>query len=182
MQESLEKIKEQERPPVLYHGSISPDLEEVEPRRTRWRDKNEGPRVFATPDKRLATIFAGKNERVVRSGKFNDTPYAVIIGSAEEFMKEDVGGHIYTLSTDGFEYDPQKGLGENEWTCQSKVKPLDKTRLDSALDAMIDEGVQVYFVDEETNLAIGKSKDHGYSILKSIRSENQRRGKNVVDF
>ena len=171
-----------EKPSVLYHGSINPDLEELEPRALSWRDKDEGPRIFATPDRRLATIFAGKNEMVVGSGTFNNTPYARILGTADEFIASDKGGYLYTLPTDSFECDPGKGLGTSEWTCKVNVKPHTKEHFDSALDAMLAEGVQVFFMDNSTHEAIQNSKDHGYSILKSMQSENQKRGVNVVDF
>ena len=183
----MEKIKNKlenksERPPVLYHGSPTPDLEELKPKTESWRDKKEGPQVFATSDKRLATIFIGKEFKessIVRSGKFGDIPYAVILGSREEFIKDDKGGYIYTLPTNKFECDPEKGLGVNEWTCKVTVKPRTVEKFDSALDAMLEAGVQVYFVDDKIYQKINESKDHGYSTLKTLKSENQCRGVNV---
>lgn len=47
---------------------------------------------------------------------------------------------------------------------------------------MIENGVQVYFVDKPTFKKIQGAEDHGLSILKTLESENQRRGKNVVEF
>lgn len=171
-----------ERPPLLYHGSIAPHLEKLEPRFESWRDKEEGPQVFATPDKRLATIFAGKTKQMVTSGKFDDTPYAIILEPREKFVENDKGGYIYTLPSENFECDPQKGLGAGEWTCKVTVKPQGAEKFDSALDAMLDAGVQVYFVHESTHQAILKSEDHGYSILKNLKSENQNRGINIAEF
>jgi hypothetical protein len=178
----FEKNPGKEKPEVLFHGTLESDLKELEPREKSWRDKDEGPRVFATPDIRLATIFAGKSERIIGSGKFNGIPYAIILGAREEFIQEDKGGYIYILPANGFECDTQKGLGENEWTSTTSVKPKDVLHIESVLDEMIKQGVQVYFVNKETAHAIQTAEDHGMSILQNLESENQRRGEGRKKF
>jgi len=47
---------------------------------------------------------------------------------------------------------------------------------------MIENGVQVYFVDGETHRKIRASKDHGLSIYRELESENQKRGVNIKEF
>ena len=59
------------------------------------------------------------------------------------------------------------------------MKPVKTIEYPSAIDAMIQNGVQVYFVDEETHKSIQKSEDHGYAIFSQLESENARRGVNV---
>lgn len=49
-----------------------------------------------------------------------------------------------------------------------------KIEYPSVLDDVIDNGVQVYFVDEETYKKIEAAKDHGLSIFGELESENQR--------
>ncbi len=177
-QKSLEK---KERPPFFYHGSQHKGLEEIEPRKTTSRDPEEGELVFATPDKGLASIFMA-DSRHYGSGKFNDVTYCYIVEPRGEFIKRDKGGHIYVLPGEGFENDPSKGLGEHEWTNKQKVKPVEKIEYPSSLDAMLENGVQVYFIDEETHKKIQQSDNHGYSIFQGLQSENQRRGINVKEF
>ncbi|MDO8686790.1 MAG: hypothetical protein Q7K11_01095 [Candidatus Berkelbacteria bacterium] len=181
--ENLENKKspeKKERPPFLYHGSQHKGLEEVEPRKKTSRDPEEGELVFATQDLAIATIFMTKAHR--SSGAFGDVTYVSIIEPREGFIKNDNGGHIYVLPSDTFICDPNKGLGVYEWTSKEKVKPVRKIEYLSTLDAMIENGVQVYFIDEETFEKIKQSDDHGYSIFQSLQSENQRRGTNVREF
>ncbi len=182
--ENLENQKspeKKEKPPFLYHGSPHRGLEEIEPRKTTVRDPEEGELVFATQDIGLASVFMA-NSRHYGCGRFNETKYCYIVEPGEEFIRRDKGGHIYVLPSDSFETDPNKGLGVYEWTSKQKVKPIEKIEYTSALDAMLANGVQVYFIDEETHKKIEQSPDHGYSILQGLESENQRRGANVREF
>lgn len=45
------------RPKILYHASPNRSINVFEPRREKVRDPEEGPVVFATPDKALASAF-----------------------------------------------------------------------------------------------------------------------------
>jgi hypothetical protein len=44
---------------------------------------------------------------------------------------------------------------------------------------MIENGIQVYFVDEVTLKTIRKADDYGYKILTELISENEKREQNV---
>jgi len=178
--ETQKSPERKEKPPFLYHGSPHKDIEAIEPRKETHRDPEEGELVFATQDLAMATIFMTKACR--GSGAFGEVLYAYIIESREEFIKNDNGGHIYVLPSDTFACDPNKGLGVYEWTSKEKVKPVKKIEFPSTLDAMIENGVQVYFIDEETHKKIGESKDHGLSIYRELESENQKKGVNVREF
>lgn len=182
--ETTGDVEKQERPGVLYHASHNPAIEEFVPRQDRVRDPNEGPRVFATPDKALASIFliAGQNDDWIQSGYLNDVPIVVVCMEREEFIAHDKGGAIYVLPSDGFDFDPNLGLRDKEWTNPNGVKPLGKIGCESALDTMIENGVQVYFVDKTTFDAIDQAENFGVDILTRLESENQRRGVNVQDF
>lgn len=172
-----------DKPERLYHASANRTIEEFVPKAEKVRDPLEGPRVFATPDKSVSTTFmAGEGDRTddtwTCKGLFDDVPY-MVISDRERFAKLDQGGAIYHLPGETFEMDPEKGMGKWEWASSVPVTPIEKEEHESALDAMLSHGVQVYFVDQNTFTAIGASSDHGLSILQSLESENQKRGVNV---
>ncbi|MBU4453205.1 hypothetical protein KKH24_03010, partial [Patescibacteria group bacterium] len=71
---------------------------------------------------------------------------------------------------------------ENEWTCQVDVETKAETEYESTLDAMIENGVQVYFVNDEQFQEMTKLGFEKVDILKKLQSENQLRGVNVLSF
>ncbi len=186
--QTLEYGKEKkEKPEFLYHASVNKDISELRPQSKRVRDENEGSVVFATPDYALATVFMTEhNDSWTHSGKFCGIPFFVINGR-EKFMQSDKGGSIYKISSDGFEFDPNKGMGENEWVNSDPVKIIEKRDYPSALDAMISEGVQVYFVEDdffaEFNKASNESNiDRMFEMIGGVESENKKLNINVKGF
>jgi len=174
-----EQIPSKEKPPFLYHGSPHRDIEEFEPRISKGTGEECGAMVYATPDLATASAFLTEIEKEWSAGRLDDTFYTIIPLSREEFIKNDKGGYIYVLPSVTFESDPKRGLGEYEWASKEKVKPLKKIEYASALDAMLENGVQIYFIDDKTFRQIKESNDHGLSILRNLESENQRRGINI---
>lgn len=182
--ENFEKQNNQEKkekPDVLYHASRTPDIKEFIPNRGNHRDEDEGAVIFSTPNKALASAFLVEEhgDHWMQIGFYDDIPVVVINADREEFIKNDKGGVIYALSSETFNCDPNKGMGDKEWTSRESVKPLSEVRYPSALDAMIENGVQIYFVDKKTFDEINNSDNHGYNILTGLTSENERSGKNV---
>ena len=182
MEKAEEELK-MEKPKFLYHGSPHVDIEEFEPRISPGGEKY-GALVYASPDLAAASIFMLKTDRSWSASRFSftgryDVLCAIITEPREDFIKHDVGGHIYVLPSDTFETDPNRGLKEKEWASKVKVKPVQKLEFKSALDAVIENGVQVYFVDSEIYEKMESSKDHGQEILKNLESENQKRGVNI---
>jgi hypothetical protein len=170
------------RPKVLYHASENVDIKEFEPRMRYVRDPDEGPQIFATPYKALASEFlVPTNERWANGGSFNSIQYFVI-SDKTLFENIDKGGAIYTLPPETFETNSTKGLGSSEWTSSIAVRPSGKEVFKSGLKAMLELGVQVYFVDPHTYELIESSRDHGFSILAGIESENQKTGINNKSF
>ncbi len=170
------------KPPYLYHASASRDITSFEPRSGSVRDSSEASRVFATPDKRLATVFlVSTDDSWANSGLFNGVPY-LIVGDENRFRQADKGGAIYSLPNDTFSSDPNKGLGDYEWTSDKEVLPISNEEYDSALEAMLESGVQVYFTDMETYQAFQNAEDHGLSILRNLMSENKKRDINLVEI
>lgn len=171
-----------EKPPHLYHGSSSREISRFEPRATKVRDISEGPVVFATSDKRMASVFMiGVDDSWGNSGMHNGVPY-MIISDQKRFEDLDKGGAIYHLPGDTFNTDPSKGLGEIEWISSEAVEPTHREDHESALEAMLNHGVQVYFVDRETYEAYRSAPDKSLPLLRSLQSENQKRGVNPVEL
>ena len=171
-----------QKPKHLYHASQNSNIDVLEPHAESVRNFNEGPVVFATPNLPYATTFLVKSDDSwAVKGRFNNTFY-VIISDKNRFFELDKGGTIYTLPNDTFYCDPEEGMGINEWISKKAVRPIRKQHYKSGIDAMIDAGVQVYFVDKQTFLKIREAGDHGFSILQSLQSENQKLNKNVLSF
>lgn len=169
-----------EKPSHLYHGSSNREITRFEPRALKVRDASEGPAVFATSDKRMATVFMiGVDDSWGNSGMHNGVPY-MIISDRKRFEDLDQGGAIYHLPGETFDSDPSKGLGEVEWTSPEVVKPAHREDHKSALEAMLNHGVQVYFVDRETYEAYRAAPDQSLPLLRSLESENQKQGVNPV--
>ncbi len=161
---------------VLYHSSPNIAIEIFEPRNEKSRDPNEGPVVFATPDKALAAAFLVRTDGAwVKIGRFSDgttvSPWHLVTNSKRRFRKLDIGGAIYHLPPASFTTDLNKGMGEMEWTSTKKVKPLKKEVYSSGEQAMKDLGVDLYFVNRRTFKAINKSKDHCYEIISNLTPE-----------
>lgn len=172
------------KPKLLYHGSNLKNIEEFEPRVSKGQGEQYGAQVYASHDLPTALIFMTKPHAWLSTGHFRDVGgsdflYAVIATRKEEFVKTDNGGAVYVLPSDSFEMDPKRGLGQFEWASPVAVRPIEKKVYNSALDALIENSVQVYFVDEGLFDKIDNSPDHGFEILKTLQSENQKLGKNV---
>jgi len=157
-----------EKPRVLFHASGNPGIKVFEPRAGKVRDKDEGPRVFATPSRAMASIFLVEtDDSWVQSGAIDGVPY-IIISDEERFRALDKGGVIYSLPNNTFKNDPKKGLRELEWTSDTPVTPTNEEFVQSALQDMLDNGVKVYFVNTVTFHEIKNSPDHGKSIVSSL--------------
>lgn len=170
------------KPRALYHGSSITGLKIITPQNKSIRDLSEGPVVFGTPSLAFSCMFLSPrpNDSWSCKGSFNST-YYMVISDEQRFREGDKGGIIYELPSDTFYQDLTKGM-RSEWISKEDVPVRKEFDYPSTLDAMIENGVQVYFVDQETFQKIRTSDDHGYSIMKNSTSENMKRGKNVREF
>ena len=170
------------KPRYLYHGSSNRNLKVLKPRKESFRDEKEGPIVFATPEMSYAScFFVNTSDSWVKISRWSDDPnkkgpWYFICGDKERFMREDRGGVIYLLPSEGFKTDQDKGTGLAEWVSKNSVTPITKTVYESALEAMITNGVQVIFTDRETMKKIEESDDHGWKIVSKLKTENERVG------
>lgn len=182
MDTEVDKKNEIIKPSILYHASANTNIEEFEPRNRKVRDVKEGPIIFATPDKTYASMFLAPTDDSWSAKGRHDGVFYQVISDRKRFQQIDKGGAIYNLPPETFETDLNKGAGELDWTSKVAVKQIDKKVFKSALETMMDLGVQVFFVDKLTFEAIQSSNDHGYTILQTLQSENQRLGKNIQRF
>ncbi len=177
--EKLKSHESQEKPKFLYHSSPNRSIEVFEPRVSGGSGEKYGAKVYATPDKALASIFLCNVEKPWSAGVYGGgVLVAKIPYTREEFIARDTGGTMYTLPSDAFELNEDE-LGGAEWTSDESVTPTEKEEYHSALEAMIENGVQVYFVDNENMKLMKEAGDGGVEILQTMQSENQRRGVNV---
>ncbi len=167
-----------DKPPILYHASPNNNIEIFEPRvGKRPHNFNEGPVLFATDDFAFATHFLVNTKSTwTADGVLNGVHYYIACDQ-KRFMASDIGGTIYTLPSESFW--PLKHL---EWYSKSSVKPINKKYFPSGLQCMIQNKVQVYFVDLPTFQTIKNSNDHGLEILKNLISENSKIGTNAIVF
>ena len=175
------------KPKVLYHASTNKNIKKIEPRADSVRDSDEGPVVFGTPDISYASCFLlqGTNDSWLMISQWSNNPnkpgpWNFICSDRKRFEENDHGGTIYLMSPEGFTTDPKKGTGTAEWVSKKAVKPISRLEYNSALDAMLDNGVQVIFTDTETLKRMRDSDDHGGSIAQKLESENKKLGKNYI--
>jgi len=186
MKEDFSLKENYEKPKELYVGSKTRGISELEPRQENVRDSREGPVVFAARDKALASIFLidGHDDDWTSIGYFNDVPYVVIAKDRDAFVANDRGGSLYTVSSAPFNTDVHKGMGDKEWTSSVSVQPLSEERIDSTLDAMLANGVQVYFMEDkvfhEFVSRLDESPLEAIKLLSESVSENQRHNNHVV--
>lgn len=146
----------------LYHASQNKHIEILEPRAESIRDPNEGPVVFATHDKTYATCFSVPTDDTwarisqYRSNK-HPTLYVMCISDEKRFRDLDQGGAVYYLNPESFYLDESKS--STEWTSKLSAKPIKKELFESGLDAMIENGVNVFFCDQLVISDLGKT--HG---------------------
>lgn len=181
MAETIED-PEATKPKVLYHASPNRQLDVLEPRAESIRDEKEGPVVFAHPDKANVTRFlVPSNDSWTLKMRFNGIN-THIISDRTKYEELDKGGAIYHLSPDSFELDTTYDGMKDEYTSKTPVVPVNKEVFESGLQAQLDNGVQVYFVDKDTFDRIKKANDRGRSIISKLESENKKLGINVQEI
>ncbi len=166
---------------VLYNASLHKDLELIEPQRTLSRptytgkDKYIGDYVFATKDKRLAAMYLATKGLATLLETEAEFSYIVICSDQAGYIANDKGGAIYELPTDKFSETPQEGLTEYELVSADPIKPLGKIVYEKSLDAMLEHGITVYFVNQKTFdglMPVGSDKYR--AILDLLPSYNAR--------
>lgn len=166
----------------LYHASQNKNIEILEPRAESIRDPREGPVIFASHDKVYVTCFLvptsdSWSKKSQYSSSRHPSLYVMSISDEKRFRELDKGGAIYHLSSKNFYLDLSKG--NLEWTSKVSVRPFKKELYNSGLEAMIENGVIVYFCDKSTFLKLREEPwnvKRAMRIYKSLVSENEKRG------
>lgn len=170
-----------EKPDRLYHGSPRRNLNALEPRVSLGSGEKLGRLIYASPNKAIASIFLADVTGRWSAGTIGDVPYALITVPREEFVANDKGGVMYILPSESFVNDERNSLGEMEWVSSKAVTPIEQIHYTSALQAMLDNGVQVYFVSPATLEEINNTSEKK-KLLRAIQSENQRTSLNIRTF
>ncbi|MGI6423525.1 MAG: hypothetical protein ACOX0X_02845 [Candidatus Dojkabacteria bacterium] len=172
---------------TLYHASSNKNIEILEPKADSIRDPNEGPVVFASHDKVFVTCFlVPTNDNWTKISRYRShkhpTIHVMSISDEKRFKELDKGGAIYHMSSKGFYLDKSKS--DIEWTSKVSVRPFKKELYNSGLNAMIENGVIVYFCDRNTLLKIKEEPwniERVMRIYKGLVSENEKRGlENII--
>jgi hypothetical protein len=137
-----------EKPKFLYHGTPQKDIESVHPKRKNFQGE-EKEFVFASPDKKAAISYLASGEYSWSAGIYNNEYFVALPISNETFKEKDIGGAVHTFDSKNFRtHDDRK---DYEWVSEQEEKPVEKEVFDSALDAIEDAGIKVYFLDSEEN-------------------------------
>ena len=164
------------KPKVLFHGSPNKEIKVFEPRETKT-SKNfpDGPLVFASTSIQFASCFMIEwNDSWCHQIRFDLGPTTLVLKDKERFLKADKGGAIYVLPSNNF-YTRFYGWDTPEWGSKKEVKPLHKIEFDSAYKAMMELGVQIFFVDEKL---FNKIKEPGrIDILMKLEQDGKSANK-----
>ena len=152
---------EKEKPEHLYHASANRDIEIFKPRAESVRDEDEGPVVFATPDKAYAAMFIVSTDDKWTSKSRNNGSYTCVIGNIDRYRSSDNGGAIYEMASDKYVTTPDKGMGSKEWISKEPVTPERADIYESGLEAMIELGVNVYVMEQEEFDVFNSLKQQG---------------------
>lgn len=163
-----ESLPSKEKPPVLYHGSANGDIEIFTPRVSGGTGEAAGPQIYASQDRVIGIIFTANVDGSWSVCTIEGVPHVIIPMTQEDFVARDTGGYLYMLPADSFESDCKTGLGPKEWASPVPVVPSGKIRIESSLNEMEKEGVQVHFVDKERYLALIKEGKRGPEILREL--------------
>lgn len=134
----------------LYHGSPKNDLKQLTPQKTLSLDKYIGDFVFATKNKVLAIMYLANKGVATLMNAESESPYIVICAEANEYIKNDIGGALYKVSSKTFKKTPQAGLENYEVVSEEAVETETESVYSTSLEAFKNNKIAVYFVDQKT--------------------------------
>lgn len=136
---------------TLYHASQRQNLKIIKPQKTVGHDdKYIGNFVFATKNKKLATMYLVPKGIATLMSPESNGPNIVICANEKDYIKQDKGGAIYNLPGKNFVETPQKGLGRYEMVSTHEIKPLNRTVYHSSVDALLSAGIKIRFTNKNT--------------------------------
>lgn len=166
------------KPKFLYHASSRNNLKVIEPRATTLPSGfKKGPVVFATHNFTCATQFLVPHDDTWANGGAFGGDFFFIISDERRFEKKDKGGSVYLVSSKGFEK-----YNRREWYRKKSVKTISSVSFKSGLEAMIIQGVQVYFVDRNKYEKYQNDPEKSFMMLNKLVSENEKWGLPTIKF
>ncbi|MFZ1250452.1 MAG: hypothetical protein WAR37_03360 [Candidatus Microsaccharimonas sp.] len=150
----------------LYHASPDIDIKVFEPRNEHPRYEGEENLVFATPDKQVAAMFLVPRSIPAVIGKYGNSHAVFVRSDRHTFELHDKPGAIYTLPSETFRTGSEIGMGESEWISREAVRPVKKTIYNSALEALKDNNIKIYFLDEDMFNKVKLNPSKGLEIVK----------------
>jgi hypothetical protein len=171
-----------DKPSKLYHGSskkINGPLLPILLENNSSDYTHTRPAVFATEKADIAAMFMFPANLISSICFEQDIAFICIWGTAKEFDEKKVEGFLYIFSSESFE----KVGKEYEWQSFNAVTPVEIKEYQSVIDGMIEQGVQVYFINDDTIFdQIVENKNNRAPIVSKLASENQRRNINIKKF
>ncbi len=179
-----------ERPPVLYHASMSAIGDQIIPRPNHTCTREEyGDFVFAGPNLDAAYCYTIKTKEMISVGSIEGSRHsACLFQSREKFMEQNPKGSIYPVDPKHFEPVPTKdGLNyTGEWISR-KLIPIDpnQTITVNGIEDVMARGHQVFFLTRQPNQSETEILNSGPMKPKDIAAmvtnglliwENQLRG------
>lgn len=124
-----------EKPPFLFHGSLTGDIEELEPRERHKPEESIGARVYATPFPAWAAAHSwdwSSEDRVdtrIKNGK------VVLIIPKHLKEKLFVPVYIYKVPSESFNKTGKEFTG-NTYDSVQKIKPVSVEKFNSVIEAI----------------------------------------------
>ena len=167
-----------DKPEVLYRGSPRKDATLFIPKEKVGTGITKRLVVSSSANMAEATKFLVPVEQFpCLFGIFGEVQY-FLCGNEGIFRKIDNGGAVYSLPGNTFYYD----FEARTWVSAVPVKPISHEVFSSGLNAMVDSGVQVYFLDPKILENCQESADRGLKLLRSHVSENMRLDRNIINL
>lgn len=166
-----------EKPKFLYHGSTKQNLTEIVPRVSKSKGEDGTEKVFATPDRRIATVYMASDyigEQPWSSGRYEAALCIFVPMTREEFKQKDLGGAIYKLPSENFSINDGRGMGNDEYAAKTTI-PVDSAEyVPSILTEWEKNGIRAYFTTKEQLPDVLKRYGtERYAYLEQLKTESE---------
>jgi len=156
------------KPAQMYHASTNREVTEFQPKNEFPRYGSEENLVFGTAYKEVAAMFLVPRTISTVISKYDDECVVFVDCTKEEFDTEDKGGAIYALPSDTFNTNESIGMGNTEWVSKESVKPISKQVYATAIYALRENKVRIYFLAKDVFLKVQANPSCGREIAKEL--------------
>lgn len=146
-QETL--LNHQEKPPFLYHGSLTAGIKELEPRERHKPDENIGSRIYATPlpGWAVAHSFPWSSDEGFDANVEGDNMVVLVVPKGQE-ERLNVPVYIYKVLGDNFNKTKEEGTG-NTFDSKEKVSVIGVEKFNSVTEALKHFRGKAVFIDKK---------------------------------